>query len=122
MPVLAVMGDSHAALFAHAGWRPGLVKATYGTGSSVMAASRAGAGQAPGCARRRLAGRRRPVHALEGNIRSSGATLAWLAELSGTTPAELAARRPTECSDGVHLVPAFGGLGAPWWDDDAAAC
>jgi glycerol kinase len=35
-PVLAVLGDSHAALFAHAGWRPGVVKATYGTGSSVM--------------------------------------------------------------------------------------
>ena len=35
-PVAAVMGDSHAALFAHAGWRPGHVKATYGTGSSIM--------------------------------------------------------------------------------------
>ena len=35
-PVCAVMGDSHAALFAHAGWRPGQVKATFGTGSSIM--------------------------------------------------------------------------------------
>ena len=35
-PIGAVLGDSHAALFAHAGWRPGQVKATYGTGSSIM--------------------------------------------------------------------------------------
>src|SRR5579863_2299367 len=41
VPVRAVMGDSHAALFGHAGWRAGLVKATYGTGTSVMAATRA---------------------------------------------------------------------------------
>ena len=40
IPVLAVMGDSHAALFAHAGWRPGQVKATYGTGSSIMSLGR----------------------------------------------------------------------------------
>ena len=39
VPILAVMGDSHAALFGHGGWRDGLVKATYGTGSSVMAVS-----------------------------------------------------------------------------------
>ena len=39
-PVCAVMGDSHAALFAHAGWRPGQVKATYGTGSSIMSLGR----------------------------------------------------------------------------------
>ena len=51
VPVLAVMGDSHAALFGHAGWRPGLVKATYGTGTSVMAAQ-GGAGRPPGSARR----------------------------------------------------------------------
>ncbi|MEU6731583.1 FGGY family carbohydrate kinase, partial [Nonomuraea wenchangensis] len=48
VPVLAVLGDSHAAMFAHAGWRPGIVKATYGTGSSVMAV---GGGHAPGLCR-----------------------------------------------------------------------
>jgi glycerol kinase len=59
-----------------------------------------------------------PAHAFEGNIRSSGGTLTWLAQLLGTTPAALA-DEAAESSDGVHLVPAFGGLAAPWWDDDA---
>jgi glycerol kinase len=116
-PVTAVMGDSHAALFAHAGWRPGQVKATYGTGSSIMSVadpSTAGEGLCLTVAWQADA----PVYALEGNIRSSGATLTWLAGLLGTTPEELAALAAPS-SDGVHVVPAFGGLGAPWWDDAA---
>ena len=49
-PVGAVLGDSHAALFAHAGWRPGTVKATYGTGSSVMGLGRPPTTPDAGCA------------------------------------------------------------------------
>jgi glycerol kinase len=121
VPVLAVMGDSHAALFGHAGWRTGLVKATYGTGTSVMAASRAGAAQALGlCETIAWQAGAEPVRALEGNIRSGGATLAWLAELTATTPAQLAEMAATAPADGVHLVPGFNGLGAPWWDPEAA--
>ena len=121
VPVLAVMGDSHAALFGHAGWRAGLVKATYGTGTSVMAASRAKAGQALGlCETIAWQAGAEPVRALEGNIRSSGATLAWLAQLTATTPAQLAEMAATATADGVHLVPGFNGLGAPWWDQEAA--
>ena len=117
IPVTAVMGDSHAALFAHAGWRPGHVKATYGTGSSIMSVadpSSAGEGLCLTIAWQADA----PVYALEGNIRASGATLTWLAELLNSTPDQLAALAAPS-SDGVHLVPAFGGLGAPWWDDAA---
>jgi glycerol kinase len=116
-PVTAVMGDSHAALFAHAGWRAGQVKATYGTGSSIMSVadpSTAGEGLCLTVAWQADS----PVYALEGNIRATGATLTWLAELLGTTPEELASLAAAS-SDGVHLVPAFGGLGAPWWDDAA---
>ena len=116
-PVTAVMGDSHAALFAHAGWRPGQVKATYGTGSSIMSTADpdgAGEGLCVTVAWQTEA----PVHALEGNIRSTGATLTWLAKVVGRTPEELA-ELAADSSDGVHLVPAFGGLGAPWWDDAA---
>lgn len=125
VPVLAVMGDSHAALFGHAGWRPGLVKATYGTGTSVMAArglaGQATAGQAAGlCETIAWQHGAEPVRAVEGNIRSSGATLAWLAQLTGTTTARLAALAETARADGVRLVPAFNGLGAPWWDPEAA--
>jgi glycerol kinase len=118
-PVCAVMGDSHSALFAHAGWRPGQVKATYGTGSSIMSLG-AAERWTPGavCLTVAWQDEHEVAHAFEGNIRSSGATLSWLARLFGTTPTALAAEAAAS-SDGVHLVPAFGGLGAPWWDDDA---
>lgn len=118
-PVVAVMGDSHAALYAHAGWRPGYVKATYGTGSSVMRVVEPTGAAAGGVCLTIGWQDDVPVYAHEGNIRATGATLTWLARLVGTSPAELAAlAAPT--SDGVHLVPAFGGLGAPWWDEHAA--
>lgn len=122
VPVLGVLGDSHAALFAHAGWRPGVVKATYGTGSSVMAVLGGPAPTRPGLCRTvgwQLTGQP-PTLALEGNIRSSGRTLTWLADLFATTAEALLAEAAAS-ADGVHLVPAFGGLGAPWWDADAVA-
>ena len=120
LPVLAVMGDSHAALFGHAGWRAGLVKATYGTGSSVMAVCEVPAEPASGlCETVAWQVGARPVHAVEGNIRSSGATLAWLARLTSATPGRLAAIAAGARADGVHLVPGFNGLGAPWWDPEA---
>src|SRR5580693_8204365 len=75
VPVLAVMGDSHAALFGQAGWRSGRVKATYGTGSSVMAASPGRADPASGlCETIAWQIGPQPARAVEGNIRSSGAT------------------------------------------------
>ncbi|MCG5218240.1 FGGY family carbohydrate kinase [Streptosporangium soli] len=117
VPVLAVLGDSHAAMFAHGGWRPGVVKATYGTGSSVMAIG--DRGDAPGLCRSVAWDVTGPVLAVEGNIRASGRTLGWLAELFGSTAEALLAE--AEDPDGVHLVPAFGGLGAPWWEPGARA-
>ena len=119
VPVLAVMGDSHAAMFAHAGWRPGVVKATYGTGSSVMAL---GDADAPGLCRSIAWDLTGPVTAVEGNIRAAGRTLSWLADLFGTDVPTLLAESAEATGEGdVHLVPAFGGLGAPWWEPDAVA-
>ncbi|HET7725298.1 MAG TPA: FGGY family carbohydrate kinase [Propionibacteriaceae bacterium] len=113
-PVAAVLGDSHAALFANGGWRPGSVKASYGTGSSIMAVSEATT--APGlCRTIAWDGPDGVTRALEGNIRSSGATLTWLCTLLGVSAAELSALA-VGGSPAVHLVPAFGGLGAPYWD------
>jgi glycerol kinase len=60
-----------------------------------------------------------PAYAVEGNIRASGATLAWLADLVQATPADIAALAATADSAGVVLVPAFTGLGAPHWDPGA---
>ncbi|MBI4899671.1 MAG: glycerol kinase [Actinobacteria bacterium] len=116
-PVAAVLGDSHAALFANAGWRPGSVKASYGTGSSIMAVSHAT--EAAGlCRTVAWDGPDGVTRALEGNIRSSGATLTWLCGLLGVSAPELSALAATG-SPAVHLVPAFGGLGAPHWDSQA---
>ena len=119
-PIAAVMGDSHAALFAHAGWRPGTVKATYGTGSSVMTLAPADTVAGRGlCSTVAWDDGSGPTLAVEGNIRSSGATLSWLSRLFAQTPAALAELAASADSDGVHIVPAFGGLGAPYWDRNA---
>jgi glycerol kinase len=118
VPVLAVMGDSHAALFAHAGWRSGHVKATYGTGSSIMSLGRLPEQGSEALCATVAWDDGEPRHAVEGNIRASGATLTWLAGVLDISPDELA-ERAAPSSDGVHVVPAFGGLGAPWWDDEA---
>ncbi|MGY4911372.1 FGGY family carbohydrate kinase [Micromonospora aurantiaca (nom. illeg.)] len=117
-PVRAVLGDSHAAMFAHAGWRPGVVKATYGTGSSVMAIG--DGGDSPQLCRSVAWDVTGPVLAVEGNIRATGRTLSWLADLFGVdVPTLLDEAAPT--AGPVQFVPAFGGLGAPWWDPDAIA-
>jgi glycerol kinase len=119
-PVLAVMADSHAALFAHAGWRPGVVKATYGTGSSVMALGPRASATSGVCAT--VAWQVDEVaHALEANIRSTGRTLTWLADLLGVGVGVLFDEAAGSDNGGVTLVPAFGGLGAPWWDREAMA-
>lgn len=121
-PVGAVLGDSHAALLVHTARDPRAVKATYGTGSSVMALADAQTRPDDGlCLTLAWDLPDGPAHALEGNIRSSAATLAWLATLLGTTPDEVVDRAARSTSDGVHLVPAFTGLGCPWWDPDATA-
>jgi glycerol kinase len=95
------------------------VKATYGTGSSIMAVAGAHTWTpGPLCLTIAWQDDRGVAHALEGNIRSSGGTVTWLGRLFGLDPAT-AAEQAAATSDGVHLVPAFGGLAAPWWDDDA---
>ncbi|MFC8181737.1 FGGY family carbohydrate kinase [Rhodococcus sp. NPDC057297] len=121
LPVLAVLADSHAALFAQAGWRPGIVKATYGTGSSVMALGPRTDSSSGVCST--IAwdfGSEGAAHALEANIRSTGRTLSWLADLFDADIDELWSEAATSTSDGVVLVPAFGGLGAPNWDREAS--
>jgi glycerol kinase len=123
IPITGVIGDSHAALVGHACFTPGGVKATYGTGSSVMTPI-----ATPFLSQRGLSTTiawSRPgqvTYALEGNIYSTGATIQWLGKLFGwanaaATVTELAAACPDNA--GVYLVPAFVGLGAPWWNPQA---
>jgi len=124
VPVLAVMADSHAAMFGHGCTRPGMAKATYGTGSSVMTPidrlRSIRSSPVPTTLAWLTDG---PTYAREGNILSSGATLAWLAGLltGGRVGDLLALASTVPDSGGVSLVPAFSGLGAPHWDRDAEA-
>jgi glycerol kinase len=122
-PVCAVLGDSHAALYAHGPSVPGIVKATYGTGSSVMSlvAADGPAGAAdidPGIGLTLAWETDEPAYALEGNIRSAGATLTWLSRATEVPVARLAELASGTEDPGIHIVPAFTGLGAPWWDTD----
>lgn len=122
IPVLSMIGDSHAALFGQAGFRPGTVKATYGTGSSLMTPT-----ASPVLSRNGLSttiawalNRDNVTYALEGNISVTGAAVRWLAEFLGTNDqgvADLAEK--VQSSEGLYLVPAFVGLGAPYWNADA---
>jgi glycerol kinase len=123
-PVGAVLGDSHAALFGHGLHVPGAVKATYGTGSSVMGlvGDRAIGDDTGACLTIAWRiGDEQPAYAVEGNIRSAGSTLKWLGEIFGFSVDELIGEAAAAGSAGVHLVPAFNGLGAPYWDDEAVA-
>jgi len=120
-PVLAVMGDSHSALFAQGAFAPGQIKATYGTGSSVMGLighpDAMGAGACLTIAWQ--IGGERPAFAAEGNIRATGAALRWMANLLGMNVAAMTELGARSDSRGAVLVPGFTGLGAPWWDRDA---
>lgn len=123
-PVVAVLADSHAALFGHGCTEPGMAKATYGTGSSVMTPVPALPGATspvPTTLAWLLGGT--PTYALEGNILSSGSTLAWAGDLlAGGDVGRLGTLAGTVAdAGGVSVVPAFSGLGAPHWDRGATA-
>lgn len=114
----AVTADSHAALYGLGCTRPGLAKATYGTGSSVMSPIE----NEPSASRLALTATvawlgKRPTYALEGNVLSSGATVEWMANVLGVAGGSEVERLAATVPDarGVHVVPAFAGLGAPWW-------
>ena len=114
VPLSGIMGDSHAALFAHQGWKIGVFKATFGTGTSLMGVTEINPQTIAWSIANKI------TRAVEANILSTGSTLVWLAELLGTTPDELA-KIALESTQQVEIVPAFNGLGAPWWDREATS-
>lgn len=130
VPVVAVLADSHAALY-HQGCRtPGTGKATYGTGTSVMSVVPTVHGApdaAPGGVSTTVAWQvgGEVTFAREGNIAASGSALDWMAAALGA-PADMAGgafltELASDVADagGVSFVPAFSGLGAPYWDRSA---
>lgn len=126
VPIHGVMGDSHGALFGQGCLKKGMVKATYGTGSSVMmnvgetpVISRCGAVSSLAW---KIGGRVQYV--LEGNINYTGAVISWLKDQVGliTSANETEAlARQANPNDHTYLVPAFTGLGAPYWNSKAEA-
>ena len=118
--IAGVLGDSHGALVGQMCFKPGSGKVTYGTGSSVMV----NIGEEPQEAPEGLvtsvgfSAFGKTYYGFEGNIYSTGATLKWIADqlqLVGH-PAEMEALATSvEDNGGVYIVPAFSGLGAPWW-------
>jgi glycerol kinase len=125
MPVAGIAGDQQAALFGHACFEPGQGKATYGTGSFVLANVGDSADRAPAGVLKTAAATRagaEPQYAVEGSVLASGAAVQWLREglgLLAHAEESEALARSVDSSAGVFFVPALTGLGAPHWDPDA---
>lgn len=126
IPIYGVIGDSQAALFAQHCFKPGNVKVTFGTGSSILLnigykkrLSKSGILTALGWV---VNGK--PTYAFEGIVNFTGATIAWLRDqlnmISTSSESEQIACSVSS-SDGVILIPAFIGLAAPYWRSDARA-
>ncbi len=125
-PVSGVAGDQQAALFGQACLREGMAKVTYGTGTFVLA--NAGT-SVPDLADGLLStvgwdlGSHGPLtYASEGSVFSTGATIQWLRDSLGLIASAPDAGPLAESAGdagGVYLIPAFAGLGSPWWDPDA---
>ena len=126
IPIHGVLGDSHGALFGQGCTEPGMIKVTYGTGSSIMM----NIGEKPVLSDEGIVTSlaykigEKVNYVLEGNINYTGAVISWLKndlkliDSAGETE-ELA--KAANLEDETYLVPAFSGLGAPYWDSDARA-
>ena len=123
VPIVGVMGDSQAALFAQRCYRPGGAKVTFGTGSSVLL----NVGEIPVRSASGIVTTvgwvydGQPTYAFEGIINFTGATVAWLRDqlelIHDSAQTEELARSVSD-NGGVYLVPAFVGLSAPYWRAD----
>ena len=124
IPIAGIAGDQQAALFGQACFHPGLTKNTYGTGCFALMQT---GGNRPVSANRLLATRAActasdPRYALEGSVFVGGAAMQFLRDNLGLfgdvgLTGEIAASVPD--NGGVYMVPAFTGMGAPYWDPDA---
>jgi glycerol kinase len=124
VPVLGMAGDQQAATVGQACIKPGMVKATYGTGCFALLNTGSIAVRSHNrlltTIAYQLAGRR--TYALEGSIFVAGAAVQWLRDglgLIGKSSEVEAVARNAKAGHGVYMVPAFVGLGAPYWDAGA---
>jgi glycerol kinase len=123
IPIASAIGDSHAALFGHGAFNPGDGKVTFGTGSSIMTTLPRFIAPEHGITTTiawSIEGT--PTYAFEGNILVSAAALPWMADVLGLPDVQaLTDLAATAAADGPGFVPAFVGLGAPYWRADARA-
>ena len=126
VPVMGIAGDQQAATIGQACFAPGMSKSTYGTGCFMLVNT----GERCVASRNRLLTTvayrldGRVTYAIEGSIFAAGATVQWLRDGLGiirSAAESEAMARAVPGTDGVYLVPAFTGLGAPHWDPDARA-
>ncbi|MCX2455102.1 glycerol kinase GlpK [Lacticaseibacillus nasuensis] len=124
VPIAGMAGDQQSALFGQLALQPGMVKNTYGTGSFIVMNT----GEQPTMSANNLLttigyGVDGQVnYALEGSVFVAGSAIQWLRdgmELVDHAPDSEAAARASQSHDEVYVVPAFTGLGAPYWDTDA---
>ena len=124
VPIRGVAGDQQAAMVGQACFAPGDVKSTYGTGCFALVNT----GNTVPASHNRLVAtaayqaKGQTAYAIEGSIFVAGAVVQWLRDSLGCIrdAAEVEAlARTAKAADGLYFVPAFTGLGAPWWDPDA---
>ena len=122
--ILGVAGDQQAASIGQACFKPGMIKSTYGTGCFVLANTGADKTLSANKLLTTVAYRLgdETTYALEGSIFMAGATLQWLRDqmgMFGDAAETEAMAKAADPHSGVYLVPAFAGLGAPYWDAHA---
>ncbi|NLK87244.1 MAG: glycerol kinase GlpK [Clostridiaceae bacterium] len=121
IPICGIAGDQQAALFGQACFEPGSVKNTYGTGCFILMNT----GDKPVVSKNRLLSTiawvigGKAEYALEGSVFNAGSAIQWLRDelrLIGSAPESDALAETVPDTGGVYVVPAFTGLGAPYWD------
>jgi glycerol kinase len=124
IPIMGIAGDQQAALFGQAGFRPGAIKNTYGTGCFILLnAGREVIDSKHGLITTVACGPGgKAVYALEGSVFVAGAAIQWLRDQLGLLVSAADSEKMAESVEdnaGVYFVPAFVGLGAPYWDAEA---
>jgi glycerol kinase len=126
IPITGIAGDQHAAMVGQACLQPGMTKCTYGTGAFLLLNT----GNQPVESTQQLLTTLayridgKPAYALEGSIFSAGSAIQWLRDGLRIIDSAGSSQRMAAglaSNGGVYLVPAFTGLGAPYWDPDARA-
>lgn len=117
IPILSQIGDSHAALYGQGGFDLGVVKATYGTGSSLMSPVTDISATDYRLAKTIAWNDGERTYALEGNITHTGAAVQFMSKMLGLADVNAlnTLAQSTNTNNGVYFVPALSGLGAPYW-------